>query len=177
MQDRRQRFEAEVLVHLDAAYRFARWLAPAPGDADDLVQEAALRAYRAFDDLRGPNAKAWLLTIVKNCHTSGQRARRDRYSVPLPQELEAMHEPALTAKDDPVEATLAADRARLLSQALAALPEDQRTILVLREIEDLDYRAIAQVIGIPLGTVMSRLARARAALREHWSRLEAMPCP
>src|ERR1700680_76855 len=86
MDEKRARFEAQVLPHLDAAYRFARWLSYAPGDADDVVQEAILRAYRAFDALRGSDVKAWLLTIVRNCHSTSLKQQRRRAHVPLPEE-------------------------------------------------------------------------------------------
>src|SRR5580700_11990568 len=86
MDDRRRRFEAQVLPHLDATYRFARWLARSPDDAEDLVQEAMLRAYRGFDALRGSDVKAWLLTIVRNCHSTALKQQRRRALVPLPEE-------------------------------------------------------------------------------------------
>ena len=86
MHDRRERFEAIVLPHLDAAYRFARWLSRSPGDADDVVQEAILRAFRGFDTLRGSDVKAWLLTIVKNCHLTAVTQQQRRAFVPLPEE-------------------------------------------------------------------------------------------
>src|ERR1700688_4588168 len=84
--DRRHRFEAQVLPHLDAAYRFARWLSRSPSDADDVVQEAILRAFRGFDALRGSDVRAWLLTIVKNCHLTAVKQQQRRAVVPLPEE-------------------------------------------------------------------------------------------
>src|SRR6201999_1005306 len=86
MDAKRARFEAQVLPHLDAAYRYARWLARSPSDADDVLQEATLRAYRSFEDLRGADAKAWLLTIVRNCHLTALKQRQRRNLVPLPDE-------------------------------------------------------------------------------------------
>src|ERR1700756_5953544 len=86
MDDRRRRFETQVLPHLDTAYRFARWLARSPDDADDVVQEAILRAYRGFDALRGSDVKAWLLTIVRNCHLTAVKQQQRRVFVPLPEE-------------------------------------------------------------------------------------------
>src|SRR5256885_4912782 len=86
MDDKRGRFEAEVLPHLDAAYRFARWLSHSPGDADDVVQEAMLRAFRGFDALRGSDVKAWLLAIVRNCHATALKQQQRRAFVPLPEE-------------------------------------------------------------------------------------------
>jgi RNA polymerase sigma-70 factor (ECF subfamily) len=169
MDDRRRRFEAKVLPHLDAAYRFARWLARSPEGADDVVQEAMLRAYRGFDGLRGSDAKAWLLTIVRNCHATALKQQQRRAQVPLPEEHEPQDGDALIAMTpDPETASIRQDEQRTLERLVAALPEDYRQILILREVEEMDYREIAAVVDVPLGTVMSRLARARAALRKHW---------
>ena len=166
MDDRRRRFEALVLPHLDAAYRLARWLSRSPGDADDVVQEAILRAYRGFDALRGTDVKAWLLTIVRNCHWTAIKQQQRRAHVPLPEEHDV---PALIATTpEPESASIRRDEERTFDRLLSALPEEQREILVLREIEEMDYRAIAAIVNVPIGTVMSRLARARAALRARW---------
>jgi RNA polymerase sigma factor (sigma-70 family) len=162
MDERRRRFEQLVLPHLGAAYNLARWLAAQ--DAEDIAQDAMLRAFRAFDGFRGGDAKAWLLTIVRNCHYSA--AGRKRKTVPLPEEEET---DIATDAPDPERATIDADRARKLNQAIASLPDEFREALVLREMEDMSYREIAAVTGAPIGTVMSRLARARALLRERWS--------
>jgi len=166
MDDKRARFEAQVLPHLDAAYRFARWLSPAPGEADDVVQEAILRAFRGFDALRGSDVKAWLLTIVSNCHSTALKQRQRRGFVPLPEENDAQDGYAMTAKTpDPEDDTIRRDEQRTLDRLIAALPEEHRTVLMLREIEEMDYRQIANVTNVPIGTVMSRLARARTALK------------
>jgi RNA polymerase sigma-70 factor (ECF subfamily) len=165
----RARFEAQILPHLDAAYRFARWLSRSPGDADDIVQDAALRAFRAFDSCRGSDPKAWLLTIVRNCHATAVMQRQRRAHVPLPDEhdLEDGHHMIDTAPD-PERVAIRNDEQGSLSRLLAALSEEHREILVLREIEEMSYAQIAAVTDTALGTVMSRLARARAALREQW---------
>ena len=169
MDDKRARFEAQVLPHLDAAYRFARWLSPAPGEADDVVQEAILRAFRSFDTLRGSDVKAWLLTIVRNCHSTALKQRQRRGFVPLPEENDAQDGHAMTADTpDPEDDSIRRDEQRTLDRLIAALPEEHRTVLMLREIEEMDYREIAQVTNVPIGTVMSRLARSRAALRARW---------
>ena len=167
--DRRARFDAQVLPHLDAAYRFARWLARAPGDADDVLQEAMLRAFRAFDELRASDAKAWLLAIVRNCHLTMAAQRRRRGFVALPDEHDPQdgHHMMATAPD-PECASIQRDHERILERLLAALPDEQREILMLREIAELGYREIASVTQLPIGTVMSRLARARAALKVRW---------
>jgi RNA polymerase sigma factor (sigma-70 family) len=169
MDERRHRFEALVLPHLDAAYRFARWLSRSPSDADDLVQEAVLRAFRGFDALRGSDVKAWLLTIVKNCHLTALRQQQRRAFVPLPEEHDVQDGEAMIATTpDPESTSVRRDERRMLQRLMSALPEEHREILVLREIEEMDYREIATVTNVPIGTVMSRLARARAALKAVW---------
>jgi RNA polymerase sigma-70 factor (ECF subfamily) len=169
MDDKRGRFEAEVLPHLNAAYRFARWLAHSPGDADDLVQEAILRAFRGFDALRGSDVKAWLLAIVRNCHSTALKQQQRRAFVPLPEEHDARDGYAMVATTpDPESVSIHRDDERTLERLMSALPEEHREVLVLREIEDMDYREIATVTNIPIGTVMSRLSRARAALKARW---------
>jgi len=171
MDDRRVRFEAEVLPHLDAAYRFARWLSHSPGDADDVVQEAVLRAFRGFDALRGGDVKAWLLAIVRNCHSTALKRQQRRAQVPLPDEYDTQDGHAMVATTlDPESASIRRDEARTLDRVMSALPEEHREVLVLREIDDLDYREIATITNVPIGTVMSRLARARAALKARWLR-------
>jgi RNA polymerase sigma-70 factor, ECF subfamily len=163
MDDKRVRFEAQVMPHLDAAYRFARWLTGATSDADDLLQEAMLRAFRAFDGLRSSDAKAWLLAILRNCHYTLLQQRRG--TVPLTAEhLDA----AVAPQGDPESESLVRDEQRLCARLLAGLAAEHREVLVLREMEDMSYREIATVTQLPIGTVMSRLARARAALREQW---------
>src|SRR5450631_442309 len=165
MDDRRYRFEALVLPHLDAAYRFARWLSRSPHDADDVVQEAILRAFRGIDSLRGSDVKAWLLTIVRNCHSTALKQQQRRAFVPLPDEHDAQDGYAMIATTaGPESASIRRDDKRTLDRLMSALPEEHREVLVLREIEDLDYREIGMVTNVPIGTVMSRLARARAAL-------------
>jgi RNA polymerase sigma-70 factor (ECF subfamily) len=171
MDERRRRFEAEVLPHLDAALRFARWLCRTPGDAEDVVQDAFLRAFRSFDALRGSDARAWLLTIVRNCHATLLEQRQRRVHVPLPDEEDVRDGPALIADTtDPERASMQRDAARTLARHLSCLPQEHREVIVLREIEGLDYREIAAVTEVPIGTVMSRLARARSALRARLSK-------
>ncbi len=159
MDDRRRRFEAQALPHLDAAYNLARWLSRSPADADDIVQDAMLRAFRAFDGFRGGDARAWLLTIVRNCWISAGRATRRRGHTVLDDEMAA-------AGPDPEENAIQSGHQRRLQAMIARLPDDFREVLILREMEDMSYREIADITGAPIGTVMSRLARARAMLRE-----------
>jgi RNA polymerase sigma-70 factor (ECF subfamily) len=169
MDDRRRRFELVVLPHVDAAYGFARWLTHSPSDADDLLQEAILRAFRGFDSLRGSNVKAWLLTIVRNQHLTMLTQQRRGVFVSLPEEHELQDDQVMTGTTPgPESASIQQDEKRTLDRLMSALPEEHREILVLREIEEMDYRDIATVTDVPIGTVMSRLARARAALKARW---------
>jgi RNA polymerase sigma factor (sigma-70 family) len=169
MNDKRRRFEAQALPHLDAAYNLARWLARPPVDADDIVQEAILRAYRGFDGFRGDDVKPWLLSIVRNCFFTAVGQARQKKNVPLPEDGEAEHNGAFTDETaDPELVTIRADHSRKLDEIIALLPREFREVLVLREMEDLSYRDIAQVTGTPIGTVMSRLARGRALLKQAW---------
>jgi RNA polymerase sigma-70 factor (ECF subfamily) len=158
----RARFEQTVLPHLDAAYNLARWLTRNDHDADDVLQEAMLRAYRHFGGLRG-EARPWLLAVVRNACWSWLQANRPAEVEPLD---DAIADDSLPGPEAALARTL--DR-RLLNEAIAALPAQFREVLVLRELEDLSYRDIARVAGIPIGTVMSRLARARRLLAESLS--------
>ncbi len=170
MDDMRSRFDAEVLPHLDAAYRYARWLSRSPSDADDVVQEALLRAFRGLNALHGSNVKAWLLTIVRNCHWTALKQMQRRGFVPLPDEHCAEDGYAMISSvAGPEGAAMQRDAARTLDELIAVLPQDQREVLHLREIEEMDYREIAQMTEVPIGTVMSRLARARSALKVQWA--------
>ena len=169
MEDRRGRFEAQVVPHLDAAYRYARWLTRSPAEADDLTQEALLRAFRGFDTLRAADARAWLLTIVRNCYATALRQQQRRGFVPLPEEHDAeFGSGTIAAVPDPESASVAEDDKRRLARLMAALPDEHREVLLLREVEDMSYAEIAAVTQVPIGTVMSRLARARAALKLRW---------
>ncbi len=165
MHDHRQRFEALALPHMDAAYNLARWLSRSPVDADDIVQDAMLRAFRAFEQFRGENVRPWLLTIVRNCWRNRVGDALRRGHAPLPAEDDR----ALTFDGpDPETSAARASESRRLEAMIAALPEDFRAVLILREMEDLSYREIAEATGTPIGTVMSRLARARALLKDQW---------
>ena len=168
MDEKRRRFEAQALPHLDAAYNLARWLARSPADADDIVQDAMLRAFRAFDGFRGEEPKAWLLAIVRNCYLTAASQRRRRPHVPLPDDDGPDGTAVIDPAPDPEHAALHADESRKLDAVLWELPDEVREILVLRELEDMSYREIAAIIDAPIGTVMSRLSRARAALKEKW---------
>jgi RNA polymerase sigma-70 factor, ECF subfamily len=155
-------FEQAVLPHLDAAYNLARWLMRNEQDAQDAVQEAYLRAFRFFPDFRGGDARAWLLKIVRNSCYSWMRANR-----PLQDATE--FDENVFAPDvrspNPEEVVLQNDSCALVRRALQKLPPNFREIIILRELEGLSYREIANITGMPAGTVMSTLSRARGRLR------------
>jgi len=161
--DRTARFEQTFLPHLDAAYNLARWLARNDQDAEEVVQEAYLRAFEAYESFRGQAAKAWLLAIVRN--TSFSRLRRAMTAGEAAEFDEEIHSPPAAASD-PESLALAEANSRLLTAALGALPEEYREAFVMRELEEMSYKEIAAVTKVPIGTVMSRLARARERLRE-----------
>jgi RNA polymerase sigma-70 factor (ECF subfamily) len=157
------RFEQVVLPHMDAAHNLARWLTRNDHDAQDVVQEAYLRALRFFEGFRGGDSRTWLLAIVRNtCFTWLQQNRAPEPTTEFDEEIHSAE------GDVPTPETLllqGADK-ELVRQALEELPTQFREVLVLRELEGLSYKEIADVIGIPLGTVMSGLARARQRLRQ-----------
>jgi len=160
------RFEALVLPHLDSAFNLARWLARDAQDTDDVVQEAFLRAFDSFDGLRGDNARPWLLAIVRNtCFNWLARNRPGKEQVEYEEELHAL--PDLEA--NPESLALRADDCRRVDAAIERLPLEFREVIVLRELEDMSYKEIAVVLDIPIGTVMSRLARARHLLVRYLS--------
>jgi len=154
------------MAHLDAAYNLARWLARNERDAEDVVQEACLRAFRFLDSFHGGNARAWFLAIVRNTYfTWLEKNRGQALNVPFDEEMLAGSADIDGAACDSVERLLQQeDDRRLVNRALDGLPAEFREVIVLRELEDLSYKEIAQVAAIPLGTVMSRLARARKLL-------------
>jgi RNA polymerase sigma-70 factor (ECF subfamily) len=160
----RERFEQAVLPHLDAAYNLARWLTRNEHDAQDVTQEAFLRAFRFFDGYQGGNLRAWLLTIVRNtCYTWLRQNRAPDFAEEFNEEIHS-EELAATANSE-TQLLANADKAAV-HRALEELPEIFREVLVLREMEGLSYKEIADVASVSLGTVMSRLARARTRLRE-----------
>ncbi|KAI3609108.1 RNA polymerase sigma factor [Cupriavidus necator H850] len=164
--DDRRRFEELVLPQLDAAYNLARWLSGSASEADDVVQEAFLRAYRLFGSFRGEQPRPWLLAIVRNTWFTTCQKRKSAGEVcsyddlhenqPLP----AWHD----GQDSPEQSLLRQEDVRLVHRALEQLPVAYREVLVLRELEELPYRDIARVADIAIGTVMSRLARGRRML-------------
>jgi RNA polymerase sigma-70 factor (ECF subfamily) len=178
-QARVRRFEQVALPHLDAAYNLARWLTRNDADAEDVVQEAFLRAFKFFDGFRGGSERAWLLTIVR--HTCFSWLQQNRPAeVVAGYDLEAAEldpgalDPAFRAPDrDPEIALMHQADEDLLNEMIAELPPQFREVVILRELEDLSYKEIADVAAIPIGTVMSRLARGRKALQRAWSQRRA----
>jgi RNA polymerase sigma-70 factor (ECF subfamily) len=164
----RRSLEATCLPHLRAAYNLARWLTHDEHDAEDLVQEAFLRAIKYFESgSEVANARAWILKIVRNAfYTSRAQKKVDADAAPF---NESVHSAGLDAFSPETAALRESDR-ELVRAALADLAVEFRETIVLRELEGLAYREIAEVLGVPLGTVMSRLARARAALAESLAR-------
>jgi RNA polymerase sigma-70 factor (ECF subfamily) len=161
------RFTSVVLPHLDAAYNLAHWLTGNRADAEDVVQDASLRAFRAIDRFAGGNPRAWVLCIVRNTACSWLRKNRPTAIVTVEdlESVEAAYAKAAELDGETPEAALIAKTdAECLRAAIAALPTPFRETLVLRDIEGLDYREIAEATEVPIGTVMSRLARARGRL-------------
>jgi len=154
-------FEEAVLPHLDAGYRLARWLLRNDEDADDVVQEASLRAFRYFRTFVGGDSRAWFLTIVRNTCSSWQRRRLKAIADPFDEEDHF----SVSSDSDPEALLLQADDVTLLARAMRSLPDRLHQVLALREFHGLSYRELAEAIGTPVGTVMSRLSRAREALR------------
>ncbi len=160
------KFESAVLEHLDAAHNLARWLMRNDQDAQDVVQESCMKALRAFDSFRGGDFRVWFLTIVRN--TSFTWMRRNKGS-PNPMAAQSMEVGAEIAGDDEVNdpqlLAIRAEDAGLVRRAIDALPEVMREAVVLREMEGLSYKEIGKIAGVPIGTVMSRLARGRMQLQ------------
>lgn len=157
-----QRFEQVIMPHLDAAYNLARWLMRNEDDARDMVQEAYLRAFKFFDGFHGVDARAWLLTTVRNtCYTWLEQNRRSRATMSFDEEIHSLDDQVA----NPSELALKSGDVEMVRESLEELSEEFREVIVLRDLEEMSYKRIAEVINVPLGTVMSRLARARGRLR------------
>ena len=165
--ERLELFEEKVLPHLDAAYNLARWLAGNDHDAQDVAQEASLRAFRFFGKFRGENARAWLLAIVRNTFYTWLRKNRP------PEDTLAINDDVLAVEDDLANAKAINPQfgdADAVRRAIAELPVEFREIVVLREMEGFSYKEVAELAEVPIGTVMSRLARARRLLQKRLAR-------
>jgi RNA polymerase sigma-70 factor, ECF subfamily len=175
-QDKARRFRDAALPHLDDVFTLARYLMRNAADAEDAVQECYLRALRHFDSYRGPTMKPWLLAILRNV-CNAEFTRRGRREVPADdaEDDPASERPPMWQEPpaSPETALLRRQDDETIRRLIAALPQQFREAIVLREVNDLSYDEIAQVAGVPLGTVMSRLARARSMLRSAWNSAEA----
>ncbi len=157
-------FEETMLPHMDAAHNLARWLLRNEQDAQDVVQEAFLRAFKSFGGFHGSNGRAWLLTIVRNTsYTLLKKNRVADLTTPFDEEIHVSGHESVS----PATILEHSENAELIKEAMDELPAEFREILALRHQEGLSYKEIADIAQIPPGTVMSRLARARAKLREY----------
>ncbi len=179
---KRAQFERVVLPHLDAAYNLARWLTRNDHDAEDVMQEASVRAYRFFESFRGGNPKAWLLTIVRHtCYTWLEANRAGASMTAFDEQIHspACHDsPGIGGESYTAPETLLwqVTETRWLQRYLEELPLEYREVVILRELEGCSYKEIGEIAGIPLGTVMSRLARGRSLLQQKFSaRVEKEP--
>jgi RNA polymerase sigma-70 factor, ECF subfamily len=158
-QNKLARFEQVVLPHLDAAYNLARWLTRNDSDAEDMAQEAFLRAFKFFGGFHGGDSRAWLLTIVRNtCYTWLQQNRAHELTTPFDEEMHSVE------GVNPETILLEGADRQMLKQALEELPVEFREVVILRELEGLSYKEIANIVDAPVGTIMSRLARGRKRL-------------
>jgi RNA polymerase sigma-70 factor (ECF subfamily) len=159
--DERSRFEELVLPHIDSAYNLARWLVRSDAQAEDLAQDAMLRAYRFFGGFRGGDARAWLLKIVRNtCYSWFESSRSTPDAAEFDEQIHSV------AEVTPESLAIAGSDRERLARALEGLPARLREVLVLRELEGCSYKEIAEISGIPIGTVMSSLSRARRRLEQ-----------
>ena len=160
-------YERTMMPHINAAYNLARWLTRNDQDAEDVVQEASLRAFRSIEGFHGGDSRAWVLAIVRNAsYTWLHRNRKNDLTLPIDDRL---HDIADEGQNPQTVLFQRLDRQSLI-QALDELPVEYREVIVLREIEDLSYKEIAQIADLPIGTVMSRLARARVRLQQSLSK-------
>ena len=166
MGEERRQFEEIFLPHLDAAYNLARWIVQNDQDAEDIVQEAFVRAFKGFHGFRGGNGRAWLLTIVRNtAYTWINKRMPDQKLVPYVEERHA----DIISIDQSANESVIEKRRQDLSDALERLPSEFREVIILYEIEGLSYKELALSLGVPVGTVMSRLSRARRRLQQEFS--------
>jgi len=176
-QDKARRFRDAALSHLDDVYTLARYLLHDTADAEDAVQECYMRALRYFDTFRGTEIKPWLFAILRNV-CRGEFARRSHATLAMDDTTDDAEDAAPLWREEqasPETETLRQWDAETIRRLVAELPKSFREAIVLREINDLSYSEIADVVGVPIGTVMSRLARARSMLRKAWIAEEGLP--
>ena len=170
----RIRFDVLMLPHMGAAYNLARWITKNPDDAADVVQESYARALRFFDDCRGENPRAWLLAIVRNASLNWLEKVKNQRTVSWFELGGEEGDVAREIADETIDIEfdiIQKQAAVTLDNLIAALPVSYREVIVLREIEELSYKEIATVIGLPVGTVMSRLSRGRQLIQKYWKQL------
>ena len=178
-QEKNQRFQDTMLPYMHAAYNLARWLTRNDSEAQDVVQEAYLRAFRYFDAFHGQDGRSWLLAIVRNTYYSGAKQHQhESHEVQFDEDHLSADEIAeinahFGGDNDPAAILQRGDETRCLHRALERVPTVFREVLILRELEELSYREIADIAGIPVGTVMSRLARGRKLLASYLLEREA----
>jgi len=175
--DKARRFRDAALPHLDDVYTLARYLLRNAADADDAAQECYLRALRHFDTFRGTEIKPWLFAILRNI-CRGEFARRSRSTLAMDDTMDDAEDAAPLWQEEQASPETEMVRqwdAETIRRLVAELPDPFREAIVLREINDLSYSEIADVVGVPIGTVMSRLARARSMLRKAWVAVEGLP--
>jgi RNA polymerase sigma-70 factor (ECF subfamily) len=161
-------FESLILPHLDAAYSLARYLTRRSDAAEDIVQDALLRAYKSFDGYRGGNARAWLLTIVRNSFLTWNE--RQGLSAPSkgPKDEWSLSDDSREDGETPESLLIQHETSGAIRALIEGLPYPFREVLILRDMEDMSYREIAEITGVPIGTVMSRLSRARKLFADAW---------
>jgi len=174
-----QRFQKAILPQLDDAYNFARFLSRDPDAAGDIVQEAFLRAYRSFEGYRGGDPRAWMFSIVRNCYRAWllDGRRKAHFEVPMAEDVSTGEADIATCQiasdaDTPEASVIRKSESERVRRVIGDLSDPMREVLVLRELESLSYRQIAEIIDAPIGTVMSRLARAREEFGKAWLALE-----
>jgi RNA polymerase sigma-70 factor (ECF subfamily) len=174
-----RRFHRTIVPHMDAAYNFARFLSRDQDAAQDILQDAFLRACRSFGGYRGGDPRAWIFSIVRNCYHAWliDKRRKSRVEIPMPGQTDEDGErtsdyDVASEEDTPEMTVIHATESMRVRRVIGALPEAMREVLVLRELEDLSYRQIAEIVDVPIGTVMSRLARARQEFADAWRLLE-----
>ena len=163
---RTARFEEQVLVHLDAGYSLARWITRDDATARDAVQDGCLQAFRGFDQMQGPNARAWFLAVIRNACLDQLRKQRARFVEEVYDEDLHGSGAGTGSSPSPEEIAVRGSDARWLRACIEALPREYREVVVLRELEELSYKEIGAIVDIPIGTVMSRLARGRDLLQQ-----------
>jgi RNA polymerase sigma-70 factor, ECF subfamily len=178
-QHKQKRFQEVTLPHLDAVYNLARWLTRNDDDAQDIAQEAYLRALKFFDGFHGDDGRAWLLTIVRNTYYTWLKKNRIRVQEEsFDEEIHGLGDGSTTLVDsishgNPEVLLMQQASKQIINKALEQLPVESREVIVLRELEDLSYKEIASIVEVPMGTVMSRLARARKLLRDQLEKMNS----